>query len=100
MLELYEYRYTQFGTTGCLPTHKIYVNKQDVILGNFAAKFIFADNTFIHGVVTDWFLRNSHLNTRNSTWDQEEYNFTENEKRLLKIYKDTHPSFKTEVDTI
>ena len=100
MDQLYKYRYTQFGTIGCLPTHKIYINKEGVIFGNIAAKFVFADNTFIYGVVTDWFLKNSNLDTRKSDWNNEENGFTENEKRLLKIYKDSHPLFKTEFNTI
>jgi hypothetical protein len=100
MPKLYEYRYTQFGTTGCLPTHKIYIDKEDIVFGNIAAKFVFADNTFVYGVITDWFLRNSNLDTRKSTWNEEKNSFTENEKRLLKIYKDAHPSFKTEVNEV
>ena len=46
------------------------------------------------------FLRNSNLDTRKSTWNEEKKSFIENEKRLLKIYKDAHPSFKTEVNEI
>jgi hypothetical protein len=96
MNDLYEYRYTRIGTTGCLPTHKIFINTQD----RKNAKLVFADNTFIHGVVSDWFLKNSDFDTRESTWGEENKAFIENEKRLLKIYKASHPQFKTEISAV
>lgn len=88
------YKYTQFGTIGCLPTHKIYINPDNVKYGQIPAKFIFADNTFVDGFVTEWFLKNFNLDTRKQTWSEENKSFVENEKRLLKIYKDRHPLFQ------
>ncbi|OTG87136.1 hypothetical protein B9T31_05885 [Acinetobacter sp. ANC 4558] len=95
MSDLYKYRYTRIGTTGCIPTHKIFINTQD----NKIAKFVFADDTFIYGVVSDWFLRNSDFDTRRPIWSEESPSFIENEKRLLEIYKASHPLFKTEINT-
>lgn len=92
MNNLYVYRYTRVGTTGCLPTHKVFINAQD----KKKAKLVFADNTFIYGVVSDWFLKNSDFDTRKSTWGEENKAFIENEQRLLEIYKASHPLFKTE----
>lgn len=92
MPNLYEYRYTQFGTFGSLPTHKVFL---DTKVSN-TAKFVFSDNTFIYGTVSDWFLRNSDFDTRKPTWAEESKIFLENEKRLLNSYRALHPLFKTE----
>lgn len=94
MVDLYEYRYTKFGVFGALPTHKIFLNTK---VRN-TAKFVFSDNTFIYGVVSDWFLRNSDFDTRKPNWLEENKLFLETEKRLLSEYRALHPSFKTEAN--
>ena len=88
----YKYLYTYFGIFGSLPTHKIFLNLKD----SNKSKFIFADNTFIYGIVSDWVIRNSDFDTRASTWDEEKKYFIDNETRLLNKYRKSHPLFKTE----
>ena len=92
MVDLYEYRYTKLGVFGSLPTHKIFLNSK---IRN-QAKFVFSDNTFIYGVVSDWFLVNSDFDTRKPTWLEENKPFLTTEKRLLQEYRVLHPEFKTE----
>ncbi|MFC6053284.1 hypothetical protein A6M14_10065 [Acinetobacter sp. Ac_877] len=95
MVDLYEYRYTKLGVFGSLPTHKIFLNAK----ARNTAKFVFSDNTFIYGVVSDWFLKNSDFDTRKSTWTEENKAFLDTEKRLLTAYRALHPLFKTEANT-
>lgn len=93
--DIYEYRYTQFGIFGSLPTHKVFLNTK---VSN-SAKFVFSDNTFIYGTVSDWALENSDFDTRKSIWAKESEIFLENEKRLLNSYRALHPLFITEPNT-
>ncbi len=96
MVDVYEYRYTKLGVFGALPTHKIFLNSK---IRN-QAKFVFSDNTFIYGVVSDWFLVNSDFDTRKPTWLEENKLFLTTEKRLLQEYRVLHPEFKTEENSV
>ncbi|RLL17256.1 hypothetical protein [Acinetobacter chengduensis] len=90
MSESYKYKYTQFSIFGSLPTYKVYL-----ATGGGKAKFIFADNTFIYGNISDWALKHSGLDTRKSLWAEEPKLFLENEKGRLQKYRDLHPAFVT-----
>ncbi|MGR2922981.1 hypothetical protein [Acinetobacter sp. 1125_18A] len=91
MPEIYKYRYTQISIFGSLPTYKVFTNSK-----GDKAKWIFADNTFIYGCVSEWALIHSGLDSGKSTWSDEPKLFLEIEKRRLILYKATHPDFKTE----
>lgn len=91
MSESYKYIYTQFGIFGSLPTYKVYL----AVAGG-KAKFIFADNTFIYGNISDWALNHSGLDSRKSLWSEEPKSFLESEKTRLRKYRDLHPDFVTE----
>ena len=60
MPEIYKYHYTQIGIFGSLPTHKVFTLSGGI---DNRAKWIFADNTFIYGGVSDWALRHSGLDS-------------------------------------
>ena len=94
MSEIYKYLYTQIGIFGSLPTHKVFTVSGGI---DNKAKWIFADNTFIYGTVSDWALRNSGIGSRTSIWSEEPKSFLENEKRRLSLYRTSHPAFITEV---
>lgn len=91
MPEIFKYRYTQISIFGSLPTYKVFTN----IKGD-KAKWVFADNTFIYGSVSEWALMHSGLDSGKSTWSEEPKIFLEIEKRKLIIYKSAHPEFITE----
>ena len=91
MNETYSYLYTRISIFGSLPTHKVFVSNT-----NNKSKLVFADNTFIYGLISDWTLRNSDFDSRASAWSEEPKSFLENEKRRLSSYKALHPSFITE----
>lgn len=91
MSESHKYIYTQFSTFGSLPTHKVYL-----VNAEGRAKFIFADNTFIYGNISDWALINSGLDSRKSLWSEEPESFLKSEKIRLQRYRDLHPTFVTE----
>ena len=91
MSEIYKYLYTQIGIFGSLPTHKVFISHA----GN-KAKLVFADNSFIYGVVSDWALRTSGIDSRKPTWSEEPKYFLENEMRILNMYRASYPAFVTE----
>lgn len=91
MSEIYKYVYTQIGTFGSLPTHKVFISNT-----SNKAKLIFADNSFIYGPISDWALSHSGLDSRKSTWAEEPKSFLESEKTRLSTYRNLHPTFKTE----
>ena len=93
MSETYKYLHTQMGTFGSLPTHKVFVS----IVGR-KTKLIFADDTFVYGIVSDWALNHSGLDSRKPTWGEEPKIFLENEKMRLNSYKASHPNFITQGD--
>lgn len=76
---------------GSLPTYKVFTSS----IGS-RAKWVFADNTFIYGSVSDWALRHSGLDSGKPTWSEEPKLFLENEKRKLILYKASHLDFITE----
>ena len=94
MSEIYKYLYTQIGLSGSLPTYKVFSIGSGI---NTQAKWIFADNTFIYGGISDWALRHSGLDSGKPTWSEESKLFVENEKRKLALYKASHPDFITEI---
>jgi hypothetical protein len=94
MNETYSYLYTRISIFGSLPTHKVFVSNT-----NNKSKLVFADNTFIYGLISDWTLRNSDFDSRASAWAEEPKSFLENEKRRLSLYKASHPTFITEAST-
>jgi len=94
MNDTYRYLYTRISIFGSLPTHKVFVSN----VSN-KSKLVFADNTFIYGLVSDWTLRNSDFDSRASAWSKEPKSFLENEKIRLNLYKASHPTFITEAGT-
>lgn len=91
MSEIYKYRYTQINTFGALPTYKVFTSmKSD------KAKWVFADDTYIYGNVSEWVMMHSGLDSGKATWSEEPKLFLEIEKRRLILYKASHPDFKTE----
>ncbi|MGR2920504.1 hypothetical protein [Acinetobacter sp. 1125_18A] len=92
MLEIYKYRYTQISIFGSLPTYKVFTSSS-----GDKAKWVFADNTFIYGNVSDWALSHSGLDSGKSSWLEEPRLILEVEKRRLSLYKASHPDFKTEL---
>lgn len=93
MSEIYKYLYTQISRSGSLPTYKVFSSS----IGN-KAKWVFADNTFIYGNISDWALKHSGLDAGKPTWSEEPKIFLENEKRKLGLYKAAHLDFSTEMD--
>ena len=92
MSEIYKYLYTKISIFGSLPTYKVFTS----ITGH-KAKWIFADNTFIYGNVSDWASKNSGLDSGKPTWSEEPKLFLENEKIKLSLYRASHLDFITEV---
>lgn len=90
MSESYKYIYTQISIFGSLPTHKVFLDSVER-----KVKFIFADNTFICGTISDWALSHSGLDSRKSSWSDEPKSFLESEKNRLRKYRDLHPAFIT-----
>ena len=89
----YEYIYTFFHVSGSiLPTHKVFKSLTDN-----QAKLVFADNSFLYAVVSDWISNNRHLDTRKSTWQDESKSFLSNELKALTLYRTRNPSFKTDI---
>ncbi len=94
MPEIYKYRYTQISIFGSLPTYKVFTSSD-----GSKVKWIFADNTFIYGVISDWALIHSGLDSGKKTWMEEPKSFLETEKRKLSLYKASHPNFITKSNT-
>lgn len=91
MPEIYKYRYTQISIFGSLPTYKVFK-----CMKGGKAKWVFADNTFIYGNISEWALMHSGLDSGKPTWSEEPKLFLEIENRKLILYKAMHPDFKTE----
>ncbi|TCB50720.1 hypothetical protein E0H80_07795 [Acinetobacter sp. ANC 4779] len=87
----YKYLYTRFHVFGSLPTHKVFKSET----GN-QSKLVFADQSFIYGVVSNWTIDNTHFDGCKSTWQQESEFFLDKEKEALILYRLQHPQFKTE----
>lgn len=94
MSEIYKYLYTQIGIFGSLPTYKVFTNNSGI---DSKVKWIFADNTFIYGRVSDWALKHLGLDSGKPTWSEESKLFLENERIKLSLYKASHPEFITEM---
>ena len=47
----YKYLYTRFHVFGSLPTHKVFKSET-----GSQSKLVFADQSFIYGLVSDWLL--------------------------------------------
>ena len=91
MNETYRYLYTRISIFGSLPTHKVLVSNT-----SNKSKLVFADNTFIDGLVSDWTLKNSDFASDKVTWIEEPKSYLESEKKKLVLYKSSHPLFITE----
>lgn len=91
MSESYKYIYTHFGTFHTIPTYKVFFDEVSK-----RVKFVFADNTFIYGPISEWGFNHSGLNTRKALWSDEPRSFLESEKNRLIKYKLLHPEFVTE----
>ncbi|MCH4243738.1 MULTISPECIES: hypothetical protein [Acinetobacter] len=91
MSEIYKYRYTQIGIFGSLPTYKVFTSSDSE-----KVKWVFADNSFIYGFVSDWALSHSGLDSGKPTWSEEPKLFLETEKRRLSLYRASHPDFITQ----
>ena len=91
MLETYKYLYTKMSTFGSLPTYKVFANSTDA-----KVKWVFADNTFIYGRISDWSLDHLGLDAGKASWSEESKLTLENEKRKLSLYKSSHLDFETE----
>ena len=94
MSEIYKYLYTKISICGSLPTYKVF----SCGLGG-KTKWVFADNTFIYGHVSDWSLKHAGLDSGQASWSNEPKLTQETEKRKLALYKASHFDFITEVDT-
>lgn len=93
MSEIYEYLYTKISISGSLPTYKVFSCALDG-----STKWVFADNTFIYGHVSDWSLKHAGLDSGKASWSNEPKLIQETEKRKLAVYKASHLDFKTEFD--
>jgi len=91
MNDTYKYLYTHISIFGSLPTHKVFISHT-----SNKSKLIFADNTFMYGLVSDWTLKNSDFASDKVTWIEEPKSYLENEKKKLVLYKSSHPLFITE----
>lgn len=87
----YQYLYTCFNVFGSLPTHKVF--KSDT---SNQSKLVFADNSFIYGVVSDWMLNNTDFYSGQPTWALEPTSFLKKELSVLSVYRSKHPNFQTE----
>lgn len=92
MNEHYKYIYTKFSFFGSLPTYKVFLNEQNKIV-----KWVFADNSFIYGYISDWALNHSGLDVGKATWAEESTLLLNNEKFKLNLYRSLHQKFKTEL---
>ena len=88
----YKYLYTHFHVFGSLPTHKVFKSET-----GSQAKLVFADQSFIYGLVSDWTINNTHFDGCKPTWEQEPKVFLGKAKEALALYRVQHPQFKTEV---
>ena len=88
----YKYLYTHFHVFGSLPTHKVFKSET-----GSQSKLVFADQSFIYGLVSDWTINNTHFYGYKPTWEQEPKVFLGKEKEALALYRVQHPQFKTEV---
>jgi len=84
--------YTHFHVFGSLPTHKVFKSET-----GSQSKLVFADQSFIYGLVSDWTINNTHFDGYKPTWEQEPKVFLGKEKEALALYRVQHPQFKTEV---
>ena len=91
MNDTYKYLYTHISIFGSLPTHKVFISHT-----SNKSKLIFADNTFMYGLVSDWALKNSDFASDKVTWIEEPKSYLESEKKKLVLYKSSHPLFITE----
>ncbi|MNE13491.1 hypothetical protein D3C80_1063280 [compost metagenome] len=91
MNDTYRYLYTRISIFGSLPTHKVFVSNT-----SNKSKLVFADNTFIYSLVSDWTLRNSDFGSDKVAWIEEPKSYLENEIKKLVLYKSSHPLFITE----
>ena len=94
MNETYRYLYTRISIFGSLPTHKVFVSNT-----SNKSKLVFADNTFVYGLVSDWTLRNSDFGSDKAAWIEEPKSYLENEIKKLVLFKSSHPLFITESAT-
>ena len=94
MSEIYKYLYTKISIGGSLPTYKVF----SCGLGG-KTKWVFVDNTFIYGHVSDWSLKHAGLDSGQASWLNEPKLTLESEKRKLAIYKASHLDFITEEDS-
>lgn len=92
MSETYKYLHTQMSTFGSLPTHKVFTSS----IGR-KTKLVFADDTFVYGILSDWALNHSGLDSRKPTWAEESKIFLDSERIRLDAYRTLHSTFKTEV---
>lgn len=92
MTEIYKYLYTEISIFGSLPTYKVFISST-----NNKTIWVFADDTFIYGNISDWSLRHARLDSGKSSWTEEPKLILENEKRKLILYRVSHLEFKTEV---
>ncbi|MFN0297459.1 hypothetical protein ACKVE0_07955 [Acinetobacter albensis] len=91
MKDTYRYLYTRISIFGFLPTHKVFVSNTSK-----KSKLIFADNTFIYGLISDWALNNSDFGSDKVTWLEEPKSYLDNEIKKLGLYRSSHPEFITE----
>ena len=94
MSEIYKYLYTKISIGGSLPTYKVFSGD----IGG-KTKWVFADNTFIYGYVSDWSLKHAGLDSGQASWLNEPKLTLETEKRKLAIYKASHLDFITEEES-
>ncbi|OTG82841.1 hypothetical protein [Acinetobacter sp. ANC 4648] len=88
----YQYLYTCFHVFGSLPTHKVFKSET-----SNKSKLVFADNSFIYGLVSDWTVNNTDFYSGKPTWEQESELFLKKELTILSVYRSSHPYFKTEM---
>ena len=84
--------YTHFHVFGSLPTHKVFKSET-----GSQSKLVFADQSFIYGLISDWRINNTHFDGYKPSWEQESEVFLGKEKEALALYRVQHPQFKTEV---
>ena len=87
----YKYLYTRFHVFGSLPSHKVFKSET-----GSQSKLVFADQSFIYGLVSEWAINNTHFDGCKPTWEQESKLFLAKEKDALVLYRLQHPHFKTE----
>ena len=87
----YQYLYTCFNVFGSLPTHKVF--KSDA---SNQSKLVFADGSFIYGLVSDWIINNTDFYSGQPTWALEPTALLNKDLAILHTYRAKHPAFKTE----